>query len=142
MRLRTHGPNEAFQRRRPGEQPLPLAELCLRVLRQVLGCQAVLRTEREPLRQALPRGGSERRDVSVSPNPLLLLDIGGCPVGRREAEGGGQSELPSQRVEEADGYRHVLGDKASKDPQGTQLEGKATALVVPAPPAALSRIGL
>src|SRR5205809_7026198 len=32
MRLRTNGPNEAFQRPRPGEQHLPFAELGLRVL--------------------------------------------------------------------------------------------------------------
>ena len=63
MRLRTNGPNEAFQRPRPGEQDLPRAELGLRVLIQVLGCQAVLGTEREPLRQALPRGGIERLDL-------------------------------------------------------------------------------
>ncbi len=63
MRLRTNGSNEAFQRRWPGEQHLPLAQLGLRMLIQILGCQAVLRTGREPLRQALPRDGIERLDV-------------------------------------------------------------------------------
>jgi hypothetical protein len=95
MRLRTKSSNEAFPRRWPGEQHLPLAQVGLRMLRQVLGCQAVWRTGREPLRQALPRDGIERLDVSGGPNPLLLLDIGGFPVGRWEEEGGGQIELPS-----------------------------------------------
>jgi hypothetical protein len=63
-------------------------------------------------------------------------------VGRREEEGWGQIELPSQIVKDADGDCHVIGDKAAEDPQGTQLEGKATAIVVPATPQDLSRIGL
>ena len=63
MRLRTSGPNEAFQCRRPGEHHLPRAELGLRVVIQVLGWQAVLCTEREPLCQALPRGRIERLDL-------------------------------------------------------------------------------
>jgi hypothetical protein len=73
---------------------------------------------------------------------LLLLDIGGFPVGRREKEGGGQIELPSQIVEDADGDRHMIGDKAAEEPQGTQLEGKAPAIVVPTTPQDLARIGL
>jgi len=36
----------------------------------------------------------------------------------------------------------MIGDKASEDPQGTQLEGKASAIVVPATPQDLSHIGL
>ena len=63
MRLRTNGPHEAFQRRWPREEHLPRAELGLRELIQVLGWQAVLGTEREPLCQALPRGGIEGLDL-------------------------------------------------------------------------------
>ena len=63
-------------------------------------------------------------------------------MGRREEEGRRQIELPSQIIEDADGHGHVIGDKAAVEPQGTQLEGKAPAIVVPATPQALSRIGL
>lgn len=129
-----HGPNETFQRRWPGEQHLPRAQLGLRGLIQVLRCQAVLHLGREPRHQALPRGDIAWLDVYGHPNPLLLLDIGGFPVGRREEEGGRQLERPSQRVEDADGDRHVIGDKAPEEAQGTPLEGKATTMVVPATP--------
>jgi len=71
-----------------------------------------------------------------------LLYIGGFPVGWREEEGGRQIKLPSQIVEDADGDRHVIGDKASEEAQRTQLEGKAPAIVVPATPQDLAPIGL
>jgi hypothetical protein len=63
---------------------------------------------------------------------LLLLQIGRFPVGWREEERGRQIELPSQVVEDADGDGHMIGDKASIEPQGAQLEGKAPAIVVAA----------
>jgi hypothetical protein len=36
----------------------------------------------------------------------------------------------------------MIGDKAAEEPQGTQLEGKAPAIVVPTTPQDLARIGL
>jgi hypothetical protein len=61
---------------------------------------------------------------------------------RWEEEGRRQIELPSQIVENADRDCHVIGDKAAVDPQGTELKGKAPAIVVPATPQDFSRISL
>ena len=62
-------------------------------------------------------------------------------MGWREKEGWGQIELPSQVVEDADGDDHMIGDKASEEPQRTQLEGKTPAIVVAATSEDLSGIG-
>ena len=140
-RLRTNGPHEAFQRRWPREEPLPRAEVGLRALIQVLGGQAVWCTAREPRRHARPRRGIEGLDLEVRPKPLLWLYSGGFPVGWREAERGRQIALPSQVVEAADGAGHRMGAQASEEPQRTQWEGKAPAVVVAATSEALARLG-